>query len=566
MSAVCVASWRLIENSNRLAREELEASERRVRALIENSSDVITLVAADGTVLYDSPSTARVLGWEAEDRVGRNGLEDVHPDDLERAIEILSRVVADGGSTHMVELRLRHRDGTYLWVEAAASNLLDDPAVGAIVSNFRDITDRKALEEELSHQAFHDSLTSLANRALLLDRIEHALESTSRRRGDRLALIYLDLDDFKTVNDGLGHEAGDRILQVTAKRIGLAIRPGDTASRLGGDEFAVLLEQIPDPSVAYEVGARVLEEVCTPIEVDGTLVSVAASLGIVVSDGKDDAPSLLRNADLAMYRAKGQGKGRFEIYEAGMQAAVVERMGMKADLRAAVERDEIEAHYQPIVDLVSGRTIGVEALARWNHPERGLVSPADFIPLAEETGLIVPIGTSILRQACEATQRWRRELGERAPQTVSVNLSARQLQAKGLVDEVTTVLEMTGLPASCLVLEITETVLLEETDDVGHTALAPRERHREPRWRARARGHGGGRGADRPARPAASPGLPAGAGVPVRQADARRRPAPLPDEPGAGRTEGAHPELIVSVPASPVAARCARAARVRVGL
>jgi diguanylate cyclase (GGDEF)-like protein/PAS domain S-box-containing protein len=472
MSAVCVASWRLIEDSNRLAREELEASERRFRALIENSSDVVTLVAADGTVLYDSPSASRVLGWDRDERMGRNGLEEVHPDDLERAIEILSRVVAEGGSTHMVEMRIRHRDGTYLWVEAAACNLLDDPAVGAIVANFRDITDRKALEEELSHQAFHDSLTALANRALLLDRIEHALESTRGRKGERLALIYLDLDDFKTVNDGLGHEAGDRILQVTAQRIASAIRPGDTASRLGGDEFAVLLEQIPDPSVAYEVGARVLEEVCTPIEVDGTLVSVAASLGIVVSDGKDDAPGLLRNADLAMYRAKGQGKGRFEIYEAGMHAAVVERMGMKADLRAAVERGEIEAHYQPIVDLVTGHTIGVEALARWNHPERGLVSPAEFIPLAEETGLIVPIGTSILRQACEATQRWRRDLGDRAPQTVSVNLSARQLQAKGLVDEVTTVLEVTELPATCLVLEITETVLLEETDDVGRTLRA----------------------------------------------------------------------------------------------
>jgi diguanylate cyclase (GGDEF)-like protein/PAS domain S-box-containing protein len=472
MSAVCLASWRLIEDSNRLATAELEASERRFRALIENSSDVITLSDAEGTILYDSPSSTRVLGWKRDERVGRNGMEYVHPDDLERAVEVLSRVVTDEGSTQQVELRLRHRDGAYRWIEVAGTNMLGDPAVGAIVANFRDVTERKALEEQLSHQAFHDSLTSLANRALLLDRIEHALETTRGRRGDRLALIYLDLDDFKTVNDGLGHEAGDTILRATAERIALAIRPGDTASRLGGDEFAVLLEHVPDPALAYEVGARILESVCTPIEVEGTLIAVAASLGIVVSDGKEDAPGLLRNADLAMYRAKGQGKGRFEIYEAGMHAAVVERMGLKADLRAAVERGEFEAYYQPIIDLTTDRIMGVEALARWHHPQRGMVPPDEFIPLAEETGLIIPIGASILRQACVATQQWRRELGDQAPQTVSVNLSARQLQDRALVEEVKAVLASSELPATCLILEITETVLLEETDDVGDTLRA----------------------------------------------------------------------------------------------
>jgi diguanylate cyclase (GGDEF)-like protein/PAS domain S-box-containing protein len=472
MSAVSVFSWRLIEDSNRLARLELEASERRFRALIENSSDVISMVDSEGTVLYDSPSSVRVLGWRPHERLGSNGLAVVHPDDLERAAEVLSRVASEPGSTHEVEVRLQRRDRTYIWADVSVSNLLDDPAVSAIVANFRDITERKVLEEELSHQAFHDSLSGLANRALLLDRLDHALQTARGRRGDRLALIYLDLDDFKTVNDGLGHEAGDLILKATADRIAQAIRPGDTASRLGGDEFAVLLEQVPDPSVAYEVGARILESVCTPIEVQGTLVAVNASLGIVVSDGKEDGPGLLRNADLAMYRAKGEGKGRFEIYEAGMHAAVVERMGLKADLREGVDRGDFEAHFQPIVELSTNTVVGVEALARWAHPTRGLVPPAEFIPLAEETGLIIPIGATILRQACTAAQRWRSELGSRAPQSVSVNLSPRQLQDRGLVDEVTAVLAQTGLPAACLILEITETVLLEETEPVDATLRA----------------------------------------------------------------------------------------------
>jgi diguanylate cyclase (GGDEF)-like protein/PAS domain S-box-containing protein len=472
MSAVSVFSWRLIEDSNRLARLELENSERRFRALIENSSDVITMVDPKGTVLYDSPSSVRVLGWPADERIGSSGLDMVHPDDLERAGEVLSRVATEPGSTHDVELRLRRQDRSFIWADVCITNLLEDAAVGAIVANFRDITERKVLEEELSHQAFHDSLSGLANRALLLDRLEHALQTTRGRRGDRLALIYLDLDDFKTVNDGLGHEAGDLILKETAVRIAQAIRPGDTASRLGGDEFAVLLEHVPDPSLAYEVGARILEAVCNPIEVQGNLVAVNASLGIVVSDGKEDGPGLLRNADLAMYRAKGEGKGRFEIYEAGMHAAVVERMGLKADLREAVDRGDFVAHFQPIVELSTNRVVGVEALARWNHPIRGLVAPDEFIPLAEETGLIIPIGASILRQACEAAQRWRAALGSRAPQSVSVNLSPRQLQDRGLIDEVTSALARTGLPAACLILEITETVLLEETEPVDATLRA----------------------------------------------------------------------------------------------
>ncbi len=472
MSAVCVASWRIVEDSNQEARDELAASERRFRALIENSTDVVTVISPAGVVLYDSPSSQRVLGYSQNDRVGSNGLELVHPDDREHALAILGRVVTEGGTAHHVEMRILHRLGHYVWTDASATNLLDDPGVGAIVVNFRDITERKALEEELSHQAFHDSLTGLANRALLLDRVEHARETARNRRGARLALLYLDLDDFKTVNDGLGHEAGDLILRATAERIASVLRPGDTASRLGGDEFGVLLEQLPDPAIAYEVGARLLEAVCTPLDVHGTLIAVNASLGIVVSDGSEDASALLRNADLAMYRAKGEGKGRFEIYEAGMHAAVVERMALKADLRRAVAKGEFEPYYQPIVDLDSGTVVGVEALARWNHPERGMVTPDDFIPLAEETGAIVLIGREILRRACADAAAWLVELGDRAPASVSVNLSPRQIQHPDIVADVQSALTDSGLAPSMLTMEITESVLLEETDVVANTLAA----------------------------------------------------------------------------------------------
>jgi diguanylate cyclase (GGDEF)-like protein/PAS domain S-box-containing protein len=462
-SAVSVASWRIVEDGHRKSRVALEASERRFRALIEQASDVVTVVDADGLISYDSPSSARVLGYGPGERVGTEAARYVHPGDIDNIRAVFAGL--DGpGAVAQVEVRAPHRDGSVRWLEVRMTNLLEEPAVLGVVANFRDITERKALEDQLAHQAFHDPLTGLANRALLLDRVDHALSAARGRRGSRLALLYLDLDDFKTVNDGLGHEAGDILLRMAGQRIAYCLRPADTACRLGGDEFAVLLEDLPNPSVAYEIGGRVLESIRAPFELEGAAVSLNASLGIVVSSGTEDAATLLRNADLAMYRAKGQGKGRFEIYEAGMHAAVVERLAVKADLQRAVEAGEFEPYYQPIVDLASGRTVGVEALVRWRHPDRGLLAPAAFIELAEETGLIVPIGNQILRQACVDAVAWRAHLGASAPKTVSVNLSVRQLQHAGVVGDVALALQASGLPADALVLEITEGTLLEDTD------------------------------------------------------------------------------------------------------
>jgi diguanylate cyclase (GGDEF)-like protein/PAS domain S-box-containing protein len=470
-SAVSVLSWRIIEEGDRVARRDLEGSERRFRALVEHATDVVTVIDPEGTILYDSPSIHRLFGYTAAERLGKNFANYVHEDDLPRAVQAVHAVMESGQSVAGIEVRVSHLDGTQRWVEASVTNLVDDPDVGGLVANFRDITERKNLEQALSHQAFHDSLTGLANRALLLDRIEHGLERKRRRGAGQLALLFLDLDDFKTVNDGLGHEAGDEILRVTAGRIAAWLRPGDTASRLGGDEFAVVLEGLPSPAMAYEIGERLLDVVGMPIELEGVAVAVHASLGIAVCEGDEDAASLLRNADLAMYRAKSGGKGRFEIYESGMHGVVVERMALKADLRRAVEAGEFEPYYQPIVDLATGAVSGVEALVRWNHPERGLVSPVAFIGLAEETGLIVEIGRHMLNRACSDLVAWQATLGDRAPLSVSVNLSPRQIQRNDILADVRHALAVSGLSPHCLTMEITEGVLLEETDTVAVTLL-----------------------------------------------------------------------------------------------
>jgi diguanylate cyclase (GGDEF)-like protein/PAS domain S-box-containing protein len=467
-SAVSIATWGIVEAGHRRSRAQLEASESRFRALIEHSTDVVTVFGIDSVITYDSPSCLTVLGYEPGERIGRDGFEFVHDDDRDRCLGMLAELGEHGGTVE-IELRVRHHDGSYRWAETSVTNLLHEPEINGFVANFRDVTARKALEDQLAHQAFHDPLTGLANRALVLDRIDHALTATRRDPKRRLAVLYLDLDDFKSVNDVWGHEAGDTLLREAADRIAGVLRPGDTAARLGGDEFAVLLEDLVEGDAAYELGARLIESLQAPYEVHGEELSISASVGIALNSGDDDAAALLRNADLAMYRAKGDGKGRFEIYEVGMHATVVDRVALKADIRRALEAGEFAPHYQPIVDLATGRFTGVEALVRWHHPDRGLVSPAAFIPMAEETGLIIQIGSSVLHRACADAVSWRDEFGADAPQHMSVNLSPRQIQDPGLVDDVAAALASTGLPPSALVLEITESYLLADTDSAATT-------------------------------------------------------------------------------------------------
>ena len=467
-SAAQVTSWRFAEDQYHRAEAGIRARDRRFRSLIENSSDGISVIGSDGTIVYDSPSVATILGNDPSARVGTSAFASIHPDDLEAANVIFrDMVTGDLPGTVSLELRARHADGSWRYLEARVKNLLATPDVQGIVANFRDVTDRKNLEDQLSHRAFHDVLTELPNRALFLDRVSHAI-ATSKRTQESFAVLFVDLDDFKTVNDGLGHAAGDEVLITVASRLKSCLREADTCARLGGDEFGALLEGLGNPAEAYEVGARILEALSDDLYIDDSRVGVNASLGIVISSGDDgDAAALVRNADLAMYQAKSSGKGRYEIFESGMHDAVVERLALKADLRRGVENDEFVAHYQPIVELATGRVTGAEALVRWHHPVRGILAPAAFLELAEETGVIAAIGATVLRQACEDAAGWARS-GSDAP-GVSVNLSASQLKEDGVVDLITEVLRTTGLLPSALTIEITETLLMEDPARAAET-------------------------------------------------------------------------------------------------
>jgi diguanylate cyclase (GGDEF)-like protein len=343
-------------------------------------------------------------------------------------------------------------------VETVASSGTGDYNTTGVVLNTRDLQERKALEQKLTFQAFHDPLTRLANRSLFRERVEHALD---RRNVPDLAVLFIDLDNFKTINDSLGHAAGDHVLVETAHRIRSMLRTEDTAARLGGDEFAVLLEEA-DVTAAARVAERIRASLGTPFWVIGQEVYISASIGIAVRQSGDSAGDLLRNADVAMYTAKGKGKSRFEIFEPAMHDAVVARLGLEAELRRALERQEFVVQYQPIVKLETGAIIGAEALVRWKHPTRGMIPPMQFIPLAEETGLVVPLGGWVLRQACLQLAEWQKLRGGGEPFVMNVNLSSRQLVRDGITDEVAAAVDESGIRASWLVLEVTETVLMAD--------------------------------------------------------------------------------------------------------
>jgi diguanylate cyclase (GGDEF)-like protein/PAS domain S-box-containing protein len=449
----------LVSALEALHREQIDS---RVQRLVQNASDVITVCDLASTIRYQTPSVERVLGWRPEELVGTRLVELVHPDDVDQVSALFS---ATGGQRQggAMECRVRRRDGSWMVAETIAADV-DEAGVRGVVLTTRDVTDRKALEEQLTHQAFHDDLTGLANRALFTDRVRHALTRRDRSPTS-LALLLLDLDDFTDVNDSLGHAAGDELLHVVAERLRGCLRASDTAARLGGDEFAVLLEDLDDTTTATDLAERVLATLREPVTLQGRQVIPVASIGIALVDpgSLQDAEELLRNADVAMYTAKRQGKGRAEFFMPGMYAGLVQRLELTADLRRAVEHDEFTVQYQPIVELDGAKVVGVEALARWRHPLRGMVSPAEFIPLAEETGLILAIGRLVLQQACAQTVRWRRHPLD-LPLTVNVNLSVRQLQDPGIVDQIAHVLDATGLPPSALTMEITESALAENQE------------------------------------------------------------------------------------------------------
>ena len=433
-------------------------SAERFRSLVQNSSDVIALLAPDLTIRYHTPSVEPVLGYGEEELVGMRLSDLLESDDAERLRGFFAEVCAMPETPMPRDLPLRRKNGTVVQLESVFNNLLGVSNIGGVVVTARDVTERRALEDQLAYQAFHDSLTGLANRALFSERITHAGER-GRRRRNLFAVLFIDLDDFKTINDSLGHAAGDELLVTVAERIRVSIRPEDTCARLGGDEFAVMVEDIDGPDDAIAVARRVLAAMAERVAIAGSDVAVQGSVGIALGSGTENASEVMRSADLAMYRAKSQGKGRFALYQPSMHDLVLERLALKADLQRAVVADEFDVHYQPIVTIQTGGIVGVEALVRWRHPERGLVLPGEFLGLAEETGLILPLGRYVLGEACRQVASWRMRghphLG------VSVNISAKQLASRNLSGEVIDALAGCALDPAALTLEITESTLLD---------------------------------------------------------------------------------------------------------
>ena len=442
------------------------------RSLVHNGSDLITVVARDGTIRYQSPSAERLVGIAADDLVGASYLELIEPEDRPHLVTLFQDGGGPSSTEGTAEYRLRHVDGSSRYVESIVSGPAGDVAADGLVLNTRDVTDRKMLEEELAHQAFHDSLTGLSNRAVFRDRVDHALARASRT-GAGLTVLLLDLDGFKMINDSLGHDVGDELLIAVGARIRACGRESDTIARLGGDEFAILLEDEGDQGRAIGVAERILAELATPFNIGGRDVFVRASIGVAtcVADGTN-MDELIRNADTAMYAAKTAGKGRYEVFQPSMHERALARFEVQGDLQRALDRGEFVVHFQPIVDFASDRVTGMEALVRWLHPTRGLLPPIEFIGLAEESGLIVPLGRWVLREACRRTVAWRERFPEATALTVSVNLSTRQLLEPDLVAQVRDALAETGLDPAALVLEITEGSLMQ---DVATTAVKLRQ-------------------------------------------------------------------------------------------
>jgi diguanylate cyclase (GGDEF)-like protein/PAS domain S-box-containing protein len=439
------------------ARAEGEA---KIAALVRNASDAIAVVDPDSTISYASPSSASVLGATPDELCSSRFTDLLHPDDIAHFLQVLTTTSRNG--EQQINVRVRRPGGDQIHAEGVIRNLVDDPTVAGLVVTIRDVTERRMLEEQLTHQALHDSLTGLANRRLFADRLAHALE----RRADRMepqAVLFVDLDDFKTVNDSLGHGAGDAVLAEIGSRIGSLLRLGDTVARVGGDEFAMLLEGA-SLEEAQRAADRIIEAIARPMSLESVAVQITASVGISLAiPGEVTADEALRNADLAMYWAKESGKATTAVYESRLHTEALERLQLRADLQLALRSDQLVLHYQPEIDLVTGAVIGVEALVRWQHPTRGLLPPISFVPMAEETRLITSLDQWVLMTACRTAAALQADAPGLA---MSVNISVAYLDHPDLVPTVARELRENKLEPGRLVLEITESALLRDFESV----------------------------------------------------------------------------------------------------
>ena len=437
----------------------LRERDERFQALLLHAVDVVCIVDDAGGIRYASPAVERVLGYTTEQFRRLHPFDLVHPDDLERCLEQWRTLGAPPEARFTFEVRALHADGGYRWTEASFRDLRDDPRIEGYVVHFHDVTDRHSAEEALLHQTLHDGLTGLPNRALLLDRLAHALDRALRRESG-VAVLFLDVDHFKAVNDTIGHAGGDALLREVALRLRATVRPEDTVARLGGDEFVICCEEITDPDAAVFMADRVREAFVAPFHPDGHEISIGTSIGVAIADADTESPeAALRDADTAMYVAKARGRDRAVVYDDALRRRVLDHLDTEAGLRDALERGELVVHWQPAFDLTTGRITSMEALVRWQHAARGLLLPGEFLGAATIAGLDAPLGTYVLEAACAQLTAWDRE--GIAPPVIWLNLSASQLTWAGTVERVRAVLDRHGHSPGRVGFDVAEQAIAE---------------------------------------------------------------------------------------------------------
>ncbi|HJU55042.1 MAG TPA: EAL domain-containing protein [Pyrinomonadaceae bacterium] len=444
----------------------LKESPERFRSAFDHAAIGMTLVSPEGRWLQVNRSLCGLLGYTERELMETDYLKVIHPNDLSAALASIKDLMKGKVQSCQIEKRYVHKQGHAVWALWSASLARDSFSKSPhLIFQIQNITDRKEAEERLLHDAFHDALTGLPNRALLMDHLKLALARSQRNDKAMFAVIYLDLDRFKVINDSLGHMIGDQLLVGIARRLENSLRPGDTIARLGGDEFTVLLEDIQDRNYVVQIAERIQQELSSPFSLSGREVFTTVSIGIAISSKEyQQTEDILRDADTAMYRAKALGKARYEIFDKGMHDRATKLLQLETDLRRAMERDEFFVFYQPIMSLETGGLRGFEALVRWRHPEQGFISPSDFIPVAEETGMIVQIGEYVLREACRQMRQWEIVLPSDPPLFISVNLSVKQFSQPNLVERVAAILRETRLDPKNLKLEITESAVMENVE------------------------------------------------------------------------------------------------------
>jgi diguanylate cyclase (GGDEF)-like protein/PAS domain S-box-containing protein len=450
------------EQEQKEYRALLQQNEERFRALVQNTSDIIAILDGEGRIQYISTAIEHVLGYVPESLQNQPIFTWIHPEDVARAKHALQNILGET-KCHAEEWRMRHQDQSWRQFDVSLQNRMNVTGIQGILLTCHDISERKVLEDQMQYQASHDPLTDLPNRMLFTNCLQQAIH----RNRSLLAVLLLDLDNFKVINDSMGHEAGDALLIKVAERLKRCTRQHDIVARLGGDEFCILLPFLPEEQAAIRVAQRMGEALRQPVALQGRTVFISVSIGIVCSTKTSDSPGdLLRDADTAMYHAKSRGKAGFALFGPDMNQKAAERMEVEVGLRAALKQNELTLVYQPFFELATGRMSGVEALLRWNHPTRGMISPARFIPIAEETGLVIPIGYWVMEEACRQAQEWQQRYPDYGAFLINVNFSGKQLQEPDAIEKVRAVLQKTGIDPARLKLEITESVMMQDVSDI----------------------------------------------------------------------------------------------------